>query len=235
VNSNERTVNNGERHRAPSAVERVVTTVRERIKNGCYVPGQRLVEADLMRNLGVGRNTLREALSRLRSDGFVVIEAHRGASVRRLTREDVTRLYVLREVLEGLAARLAAEQIGEPGHRDSMIAALQAMHETGRAADLSAYMDENIRFHRTIVELSDHPRLVELIDQLQIQTFRLQFRHSVVGSGTGPKMREHSAAEHQAIADAVLQGEAATAEELMRHHLRRTRSGIMRLPDSDFA
>jgi DNA-binding GntR family transcriptional regulator len=235
VSSNERTVGSGDRHHAPSAVERVVSTVRGGIKEGRYVPGQRLVEADLMRDLGVGRNALREALSRLRSDGLVTIEAHRGASIRRLAREDVARLYELREVLEGLAARLSAEQIDEPGHRDSMATALQAMHETARTADLPAYMDENIRFHRTIVELSGHTRLVELIDQLQIQTFRIQFRSAAAVSGTGPEIRAYSEAEHQDIADAILQGEAATAEELMRRHLRHTRSAIMQLPDSDFA
>jgi DNA-binding GntR family transcriptional regulator len=234
VSSDKPNVDNGGRRHAPSAVERVVTAVRNGIKEGRYVPGQRLVEADLMQDLGVGRNALREALSRLRSDGFVTVEAHRGASIRRLSRDDVARLYELREVLEGLAARLAAERIDEPGHRDSMTGALHAMHETARTADLSAYMDESIRFHRTIVELSGPARLVQLIDQLQIQTFRIQFRRAAAGS-TGPEMRAYSESEHHDIADAILNGEAVTAEELMRRHLRHTGSGIMQLSDSDFA
>jgi DNA-binding GntR family transcriptional regulator len=221
------------RRRAPSAVERVVSTVRDGVKNGRYVPGQRLVEADLMRELGVGRNALREALSQLRSDGFVTIEAHRGASIRRLTRQDVAQLYALREVLEGLAARLLAEHIAEPGHRDRLLAALQSLHETARTADQPRYMDENTRFHRTILELSGHPRLVELVDQLQIQTFRIQFRHAAARSGA--EMRECSITEHQSLVEAILDGDAARAEELMRHHLRHTWSGIMQLPDTDFA
>jgi DNA-binding GntR family transcriptional regulator len=225
----------GERRRgAPSAVERVVTTVREGIKTGRYVPGQRLVEADLMRELGVGRNALREALSRLRSDGFVQIEAHRGASIRRLTRDDVAQLYELREVLEGLASRLAAERIAESDHRDRLLAALESMHEVARTAELPTYMDENIRFHRTIVELSAHPRLEELVDQLQIQTFRIQFRSAAaIHDRTG--MREYSVTEHQSLATAILDGDGARAEDLMRRHLRHTRSGIMQLPDGDFA
>jgi DNA-binding GntR family transcriptional regulator len=212
----------------------VVTTVREGVRSGRYVPGQRLVEADLMQELGIGRNALREALSRLRSDGFVQIEAHRGASIRRLTREDVSQLYELREVLEGLASRLAAERIDAADHRDRLLKALDSMHEIARTAELPAYMDENIRFHRAIVELSGHPRLEELVDQLQIQTFRIQFR-SAAASHDRTSMRDYSVTEHQSLAEAILDGDGARAEELMRRHLRHTRSGIMQLPDGDFA
>ncbi|MFF9490141.1 GntR family transcriptional regulator [Streptomyces sp. NPDC014676] len=215
-------------------MERVVTTVREGVKSGRYVPGQRLVEADLMQELGVGRNALREALSRLRSDGFVPTEAHRGASIRRLTREDVFRLHEPREVLEGLACRLAAERIDTADHRERLPAALASMHEVARTAELPAYMDENIRFHRAIVELGGHPRLEELVDQLQIQTFRVQFR-SAAATHERAGMREYSVAEHQSLAEAILEGDGVRAEDLMRRHLRHTKSDVMRLPDDSFA
>ena len=217
----------------PSAVDRVVATVRSGVRDGRFAPGQRLVEADLMRELGIGRNTLREALSRLSSDGLVTIAPHRGASVRRLTRTNVEQLYELREVLEGLAARLAALRINAPGHRDRLLAALNAVQETARTAEMPQYIDENLRFHRTVVEMSGHTRLLELVDQLQLQTFRVQFRSAAAHDRTG--MRGFSVSEHQSLAEAILAGDAEQAENIMRTHLRHTGSSILQLPDSDFA
>lgn len=212
-----------------SAVERVVHAIREGVKAGRFVPGQRLVEADLVRDLGIGRNALREGLARLASEGLILLEAHRGASIRRLSRQEVVDFYQLREVLEGLAARLAAERIDELDHRDRLRRALEAFRTAAQRGDLPAAMDENVRFHGCIVEISRHPRLIELVDQLQIQTFRIQFRQDV------EHMREYSLSEHESLADAILAGDAERAEGLMRQHLRHTRRGIMELPDSAFA
>jgi len=216
-----------------TAVERVVHAIRDGVRDGRYVPGQRLVESDLVRDLGVGRNSLREALSRLSSDGLIVVEPHRGASIRRLSRRDVAQFYQLREVLEGLAARLAAAGIDAPGHRDHFTAVLEAMRRAADTAQMPEYIDENIRFHRVITELAGHPRLLELVDQLQVQTFRAQFRSTLARDQTG--MREYSTAEHEALAEAILSGDAERAENTMRQHLRHTGEGVMQLPDTDFA
>jgi DNA-binding GntR family transcriptional regulator len=216
-----------------SAVERAVAAVREGIRTGSYAPGQRLVEPDLMAQLGVGRNALREAFARLSSDGFVTIEAHRGASVRRLTRDDVAELYDLREALEGLAARASAQRIDTAGHRERMEAATAAMLEMADTSDVAHYMDQNILFHRVIVELSGQERLIELVDQLHIQTFRVQFRQ-VLAAGA-PELRDCSVSEHRAVSEAILQGDSEGAENLMRAHLRHMRDGVMALPDRDFA
>ena len=218
---------------APTAVERVVAAIRDGVRDGRFVPGQRLVEADLIRDLGVGRNSLREALSRLSSDGLIVVEPHRGASIRRLGRRDVAEFYELREVLEGLGARLAAENIDLPGNRERFIGALEAVRRAADAVQMADYIDENTRFHRAVVELAGRARLLELVDQLQIQTFRVQFRNALARDRTG--MREYSSAEHEELAEAILAGDAERAERTMREHLRHTGSGVMQLPDTDFA
>lgn len=219
--------------KSPTAVERVVLAVRAGLRDGRYVPGQRLVEADLMRELGVGRNALREALSRLSSDGLITITPHRGAAIRRLSRAEVAQFYELREVLEGLAARLTAQRIGEPGHRERLTDALTALEQVARTSDMPHYIDENIAFHRVIVELSGHERLAELVEQLQLQTFRVQFRSAAAHDETG--MRDYSCAEHARLVEAILAGNPAEAEDLMRAHLRHTGAGILQLPDTDFA
>ena len=71
-----------------------------------------MIEADLTRLLGVSRGPLREAMARLAGDGLVTIEPNRGVTVKTLTRAEVRGIAAVREMLEGLAARLAAEHIG---------------------------------------------------------------------------------------------------------------------------
>jgi len=87
-----------------------------------------------------------------------VVEPHRAASIRRLGRRDVAEFYELREVLEGLAARLAAENIELPGNRERFTCALEAMRHATSATQMPEYIDENTRFHRAIAELAGRAR-----------------------------------------------------------------------------
>src|ERR1700750_1796687 len=94
-----------------SQVTQIVESIREGIRQGHYSPGHRLIESDLTREFGVSRGPVREALGRLQVEGLVEIAPHRGASVRRMTRHDVDELVVVRQMLQGGAARLAALNI----------------------------------------------------------------------------------------------------------------------------
>ena len=89
----------------PVSVAAVVERIRERIRRGRLVPGQRLVEADLMRELSASRGRVREALQRLSTEGLVTIEEFRGASVKQFSRDEIRQIYRARMALEGLAAR----------------------------------------------------------------------------------------------------------------------------------
>jgi DNA-binding GntR family transcriptional regulator len=84
-----------------------------RIKRGFYAPGQRLVESDLMTDFDMGRSKVREALKILIGEGYLGFEKNRGACVRRFTRQEAIDRARVREVLEGLAARQAAEALAE--------------------------------------------------------------------------------------------------------------------------
>ena len=86
----------------------VIQLLKQRIHSGLLVPGQRLVEPDVMRETGASRGRVREALLRLSADGLVELHEFRGAVVKRLTRAEVRHAYDMREMLEGLAARLTA-------------------------------------------------------------------------------------------------------------------------------
>ncbi|MDG4864320.1 GntR family transcriptional regulator, partial [Streptomyces sp. T-3] len=95
--------------------DRAYETLRRRIIEAQLQPGQRLVERDLAAELEVSRIPLREALRRLEADGLVLLVPHRGALVAPFTPTDVRDLFDVRESLESLAARLAAERADAEG------------------------------------------------------------------------------------------------------------------------
>ncbi len=198
-----------------TTVDAVVAAIVEAIKVGRYAPGQRLVEADLTEELGVSRGPLREAFGRLAAEGLLLIEPYRGALVRRMTSQDLRDLYEVREVLEGQAAALAAGRIDESDNRARMSAALAQMSAERDGQDVSGYMDRNESFHALIVELSGNELLARVVGALQVQAFRVFYRNLADAAA-----REQSITDHEAVAAAVLAGDARRAERAMRRHVR---------------
>ena len=214
-----------------TAVQSVIDAITEGVKEGRYAPGQRLVEADLTRELGVSRGPLREALGRLASEGILEIEPYRGAIVRKLSRADVVDLFQIREVLEGEAARLAALLIDEGDNRHRLELAAKVMDTYKSRNDTFAYMDENTRYHELIVDLSGNKLLARLIVQLQVHAFRLLFRRLII---EGSAM-DNSITEHDAVTSAILAGDARAAERQMRRHVRRSGEMVLRSAGNTFA
>lgn len=218
----------GEASPAIPRTQSVADWVRQEIAAGRLAPGQRLIEADLARSTGTGRSTVREALALLIAAGIVSAEPHRGCIVRRLTRADVAELYAVREVLEGLAARTAAERIGET--RRSAAAGLLVAAKSKRSAESAyAFMMDNRAFHGAVLALAGNALLARQLAQAEAPVFGLQFHrlltHKAMNLGT---------AEHAAIADAVLAGRARAAEDAMRNHIRHGARLVAEQPDEVF-
>ncbi len=213
-----------------TTVERIADELRRGIKSGRFAPGQRLIEADLTRLLNVSRGPLREAMARLAGDGLVRIEPNRGVTVRTLTREEVQSIAAIREMLEGLAARLAAENIDRDGRRAEFRRAWQDMTSERARSDPGDYVDANERFHTTIVRIGGNAPLEQLLEQLRTPLFRFQFRSRFTMTNLA---RGHQ--DHSAIAKAILAGDADAAERAMRRHLRNSTKLIQSLPDEAFA
>lgn len=210
-----------------SAVERVIAHVRSGIRDGRFAPGQRLIENDLQASLGVSRGPIREAVRRLAAENIVQIALHKGARVRRLTPDEIKAIYEVREVLEGLACRLAAQNPDFPAAR------LQAMErQFDRSFDGTArsYLAYNEGFHRLIVESSRNAELLRLIENLQIPSFLVLVQVLV----DAPSIKR-ARAEHRPIVKAILKGDAAGAERTMRAHIRSTKSFVMRVAAAHLA
>ncbi len=214
---------------APSAAE-VVDHLKRRLRRGDLAPGQRLAEPDVMRDTGASRGRVREALQRLSSDGLVELHEFRGAFVKRLTRADVRQAYDMREMLEGLAARLTASA-GLAGAARTQFLTIQA--ELDGAADAMAmdrFVRANDRYHEFIIGHANNDYLRSFLERLRIPIFRLQFHVFY----TGETMRL-SNQDHQHITRAILAGNGDDAEAAMRAHVRNGLATVQELDDSYFA
>ena len=199
------------------ATEHVIAALTQAIRDNAYQAGERLVENRLTEQLGVSRSSVREALRRLEAHGLVQIEPHRGAVVRRIGPTEVMEILAVREVLEGLAASLAAQHVDQHDNRQRLEAALDRIDRV-RSGELSVnYLEDNLDFHAIITELSDNPTLRQQINQLQLPVSRSQFF-----SQMKPEDWIRSLNEHELILVAILEGDAALAEQQMRAHIRRT-------------
>lgn len=213
-----------------SSPDRVVDAIVRGIRAGIYAPGQRLIEADLTRDLSVSRGPVREALKRLAAEGVVSLTRHRGAYIRALSRDEVNDSLVILEVLTGLMARLAAKQIVIGENAAKMREALDrllAFRETGGSA---AFLEERRRFYDTLIEIGGNRQLRRILPVMQIHLLRMQFH-----SYTTLRDREKQFVEYTAISKAVLSSNPGEAERVMRAHIRRTRIRLSRLPDEAFA
>lgn len=215
-----------------TAVDRAAEAIARGVASGRFAPGQRLIEADLTRSLQVSRSSLREATRRLAAEGVLELEPHRGARVRQLSRREVADLYRVREALEALAARLAAEHIAAGGSDAVMrrwLADIDA-NPTGVGQSADVYMATNNRFHDELVQVAANEVLARQIASLRMPSVRLQFSLLLT-----PEHVTQSIAQHRHVVLAVLAGDPARAEQAMRDHLLKSADMVQELPDEAYA
>ncbi len=220
----------GNEREAASSPDIVVNAIIRGVRAGRLVPGQRLVEADLTRNLGVSRGPVREALKRLAAEGVVKLNRHRGAYVRALTRDEARDTLMVLEALTGLAARLASQHIGEGGNRADFEGEYRTLMSFKDQGDSIAFLDQRRAFYDSLIRIGGNRELERLMPLMQIHLLRLQFQSYVTH-----RQREKQFQEYEAISQAVLKGNHRLAERLMELHIRRTRIVIGRLPEEAFA
>lgn len=203
------------------ALELALTALRNGIATGRYKLGRRLVEAELVADLNVGRSTIREALRRLAGEGLVEIVRHRGAIVRRLTRRDVANLMLIRQTLEATAARLAAARVDEGDNRARLIAAIERLRQTAEPVDNHRYAQSDQDFHWLIAQMSGNRQLEALLARVRHALAAVQFWHRLPRPIYGVSMRGH-----ESVTRAILAGDGAGAARAMRRHLRNA-AGVM--------
>jgi len=206
--------------RKSTSAEGVAGWIRERIRRGRFVPGQRLVEADIVEALGASRSKVREALQRLEAEGLVTIEEFRGASVRRIGPDEVRAIYRTRMVLEGLAAAEFAAA-AEPKLKRRLAEIQEAMNGWKDGGGQDRFAALNTEWHELIVRGSGNQYLVQFLPRLTIPVYRLLF-----ASFYTEDRIESANADHRKITAAILDGRADDAETEMRRHISAGLEGI---------
>lgn len=197
----------------PDLVARVETQLRDAILNGRIGPGERLVEAELARQMGISRAPVREAARRLESAGLLVARPRHGFAVREFTQRQVTDLYQVRIQLELMACALACRHAS-----DAELAALEPRVDAmvARAGDLT-------RAERVALDLSFHQHLAALSGNAYLQRLYRQLSHEVqlflaLTEDTYGDIAA-LADTHRPIARAIASRDEAAACAALRYHL----------------
>jgi DNA-binding GntR family transcriptional regulator len=188
--------------------EQVKDLLLERILNGGYAPGERLVETRIATELGISQAPVREALRDLESLRFVESAPFKGTWVREVSDRELAEMYPIRAALEEVAARAAASAL------DGDVSALEREIEgMATARTLRDQVEHDVRFHRIIVDAAGNGRLLEVWESLQVEA-----RTIITALRTGMNAAE-VAARHRPIVDALRGRDADAAGREIRRHV----------------
>ena len=207
----------------------IAAAIKARILAGGYGPGRRLTEMDLADEFAAGRGRVREAFRMLVGEGYLAFVANRGVLVRRYSREEILAMGRAREVLEGLAARLAAERELSADERAGLARSQAEMDRLEAAVDLDAFSRENRAYHGLICTLAGNGHVTEFMGRVRLPLVRLQLPRSFSADSIGRSNRDH-----RVITAAILSGTPEAAEAAMRAHVRAGNAHVATLPAEVF-
>jgi len=211
-----------------SVTERLVQGITQGLRNGLFVPGQRLIETEFVERYGVSRSAVREAFQRLVADEILVMERHRGVTVREVTRKEIDNVFRVRQALETLAVRCALPALH--AHPEALLACHQELLQAAPGNDMSAFVRLNDAFHRIICEAADNAVLTDALRRLGNTIFQVQFRATL-----NSRLIEEAAAEHDEIVRAILQGNEEAACAAAERHVIRSRDTLLAAYDANVA
>ncbi|MQY02678.1 GntR family transcriptional regulator [Actinomadura macrotermitis] len=184
-------------------------------------PGTRLSVPDVARRLGVSRSPAREAIAQIVGDGLATFAPRKGAVVATVTLADLREIYEIREVLEGLAARLAASRITE-GELDGLREVARRHREAIEAGDVARHMDLDQEFHLRIRRIARNGRLLEPLER-----FQAQVRIAMDTTRRSPGGMPQALAEHELIIARLAGRDPEGAEASARAHIIRLRRELV--------
>jgi len=194
-------------------VDDATQALRDAILDGRFTAGARLRQTDLADKLAISRTPVREALGRLKHEGLVELLPGGGVRVAILALEEAAELYDLREVLDGLAARLAAQR-ASPASFARLEKSLERMAQCLARNDANQWFGAHVAFHEEIFRASGNARLIALsaMVRLSIQRFHPMLLRT-------PHRLADADREHRGIHAAIVGGDGERAELLARAHI----------------
>jgi DNA-binding GntR family transcriptional regulator len=195
--------------------EQVITALRQAILDFNLKPGQRLVERELIEQLGVSRTTIREALRELTSEGLVTVVPQKGAVVATPTLDDAIDLYEVRAALESLVVQRFVERATD-AQVERLQAAVERFHdETIRTADIRQILAAKDLFYVVLIEGAASTALQQLLEGIQA---RVQVLRATSLSEEGRTFA--AVRELRAVAEAIAARDAPLAARLTAEHIR---------------
>ena len=190
---------------------RVYDRLKQMILSGELEPGQKIVQEKLSERLGISRSPLLKALQRLENEFLVESVPRRGMYVKKMKPSEILDIFYVREVLEGLAARLSAKKITAQEIRQ-LKSLFAPFSENPDAININEYQDADRSFHPLIYKIADSPVLskLEMLGNVTIIAYQ-------AGLVRPP---EETLSEHLGIIDALERGDGNLAEEISRNHIR---------------
>lgn len=196
-----------------SEVEKIFQELQEQILNGSLPTGYRLIESQIASTFGVSRTPARLAIERLASIGLAEHSPNRGAVVHQPSYEELRDLLHIRQVNEGLTARMAAEKC-RPEDAKALREIVEQMEQALASDDVSAYSALSSQLHARIMATARNRFLTDYVMRIYMITSRFQIAITSL-----PSRAEHSLEEHRAIATAIINHDGDTACQTMMKHI----------------
>ncbi|MBI4264438.1 MAG: GntR family transcriptional regulator [Acidobacteria bacterium] len=195
--------------------------LRDAILSGEYRPGARLNEDEIARRFRVSRTPLRDALKQLELEGLVTRTRYQGVSVKRLSPDEILELLDLREVLEGLAARLAAEHMSD-ADREKLQAIFAEAEELNRTGEYASYLDRATQFHELLVDSSGSEQLSRFMRNMYDRIRLVRSRTIYL-----PGRARNSLNEHRELLAALVARDPDRAETVNRARIRAIKRDVL--------
>jgi DNA-binding GntR family transcriptional regulator len=201
---------------------KVFNQLQNDIINGKYQPGDSLIETRLSDELGVSRTPVREALRQLELEGLVQAVPNKGAIVKGISSKDIEDIYAIRMLIEGLAARWAAEKITAQ-ELEELKEAVELEEFYTLKSDFEHLLKSDSRFHEIIFKASKSKPLMHTLS-----TFHHYLQKARNTSMSSPGRAQAVLEEHKAILNAIIAKDAEKAEKLTTEHVRNASTNLLK-------
>jgi DNA-binding GntR family transcriptional regulator len=191
--------------------EKILETIRDAILKGNMKPGERVSEPELAERFGISRTPIREAFRQLESEGYLQVIPRKGAVVASLSERDVEEFYAIKIILEGFAARMAAENL-TPKDIERLESINGRLQQIAAEGDVKTFFRVHNEFHEVFIKAAGNEKLYEMITQLVMRFKRLR-----LASLSQPGRMEISVEEHRNMIQAFKNHDGERADSLVRH------------------
>jgi DNA-binding GntR family transcriptional regulator len=199
---------------SPTLVDAVAVRLRNSILRGRFAPGERLVEADIARELGISRGPVREGLAVLERDGIVINVPRKGKFVLSFDEARISEIYSLRKRLEIYAVELIIDRLTDI-EREALVNAVAEIEDAASSGSVSLIADKDLAFHNRLYELAGH----QLLRTVWAENIANKLRMLVNITTRTHNPLIDTAGNHRVLIDAIIAKDKAEARRLVSQHI----------------